>query len=497
MNVRVPSFRQFGELILNVTSFVPGLRRTGGTPRRTDMEFLPAALEILETPPSPVRMALIIVICAFVTVALIWSYVSRVDVIAVAQGKLQPTGRIKVIQPLETSRVLAIDVQNGDLVKAGQVLVELDTSEAAADRSGVLADLTSYEAEVLRRQAAIDAASRRDLKPTLAVAWPERIPQPIRQREERVYAADVLQLSAQVAGLRAQMDQKSAEVQRIETMISAQTDLIATLQQRVSMRDELVKMNAGSKSNLIDATETLQYQKMNIAQQRGQLAEANANLKVIARDIQRTYDTFMADNAQKLADAERQAGDLREKLKKAESRVDHMTLRSPIDGVIQASTLTTIGQIVTTGQELMRVVPDRNALEIECYLPNRDIGFVKPGDHAVIKIEAFPFTRYGTIDAKVVRVARDAIPEPEAEQAERDATRSGQSLTASGGERTQNLVFPVTLVPASSYILVDDRRVPLGAGMAVTAEIRTGSRRMLEYVFSPLVKVGSEAMRER
>lgn len=478
-------------------SLVAARGRLDSSARRTDREFLPAALEILETPPSPIRMGLIVLICAFFFVALTWAYFSRIDIIATAQGKLQPTGRVKVIQPLETSRVLVTKVENGEAVRAGQVLVELDPSDPAADMAGLEANLASYGAEVMRRQAAITGAETRQPATTLSLTWPDSIPPRIREREERVYTADILQLNAQVAGIAAQSEQKAAEQQRLRTMIAAQIDLIDTLKQRVEMRNDAIKLNAGSKSNLIDATETLQYQKTTLAQQKGQLAEADANIVVFAKDIQRTYDTFVADNAQKLAEAERQAGDLAERLKKARARLEHMTLRAPIGGIVQASTITTVGQVVTSGQELMRIVPDRGALEIECYLPNRDIGFVKTGDHAIIKIEAFPFTRYGTIDATVVRVARDAIPEPDAEQAERDETRGGQSLSQAGGQRTQNLVFPVTLRPTHTFIDIDGARVPLGAGMAVTAEIRTGSRRILEYVFSPLVKVGSEAMKER
>lgn len=496
--MRMPLAAQAQSLSASMAKSLADLRyRLNKKARRTDREFLPAALEILETPPSPVRMGLIVIICAFVLVALLWSYFSRIDIIAVAQGKLQPTGRVKVIQPLETSRVLLTKAENGQAVHAGDVLVELDPADAAADAAGVAADLASYSAEVLRRQASIKAAQTDEPSSTLDVAWSAEIPPSIRQREERVYTADILQLRAQVGSLKAQSEQKEAEEQRLRTMITAQNDLITTLEQRVAMRSQLVQMNAGSKSNLIDATETLQYQKTTLAQQKGQLAEAEANMAVYAKDIRRAFETFIADNAQKLAEAERQVGDLSERLKKARSRLDHMTLRSPIDGTIQASTLTTVGQVVTSGQELMRVVPEGAALEIESYLPNKDIGFVKTGDHAIIKIESFPFTRYGTIDAIVTRVARDAIPEPDADQLEKDPSRGMQSVSQAGGQRTQNLVFPVTLRPTESFINIDGTKVQLGAGMAVTTEIRTGTRRILEYVFSPIMKVGSEAMKER
>ena len=479
--------------------------KRGSMPSGADRQFLPAALEILETPPSPVRMALILLICGFVVTALAWSYLSRIDIIAVAQGKLQPTGRVKVIQPLETSRVLAAKVGNGDHVRAGEVLVVLDSAEAAADAAQIAANLASSRAEILRRQAALAVVRAQATRPdrlaklptTLPVAWPDTIPEPIRTREERVYAADILQLAAQVDSLEAQAEQKQAERERLRTMIEAEGVLIATMSERVAMRQALIGSNAGSKSGLIEALEALQTQQTTLMQQKGQKAEAEAGIVVSARDVERAERTFLADNAQKLAEAERQAGDLVERLKKAEARLDHAVLASPIDGTVHASTITTVGQVVTPGQDLMRVVSDNDALDVEAYLPNRDIGFVKPGDHAILKVESFPFTRYGTVDAVVTRVAHDAIPEPDAEQTEKDGTRNPQAMSHDGGQRTQNLVFPVTLRPAHATIDVDGAKIPLGPGMAVSAEIRTGSRRILEYVFSPLVKVASEAMKER
>jgi hemolysin D len=462
----------------------------------SDREFLPAALEILETPPSPIRMALLLLICGFFAVALTWSYLSRIDIIAVAQGKLQPTGHVKVIQPLETSRVLSIKSENGTTVHAGDVLVELDPSEAAADVAEAAASLASFRAEAVRRQAAIKAAESLSTAAPPDIVWPEDFPAANRKREERVYSADLAQLGAQIASLIAQAEQKRAEHQRLESMIAAETELIKTLKERVEMRAQLLEMNAGSKANLLDSTGDMQTQMTTLAQQKGQLAEAEANLSVLAKEVQRVRDTFMADNAQKAGEAERQAEDFQEKLLKAKTRLAHTTLTSPIDGIVQASALTTVGQIVSSGEELMRIVPDGATLEIECYLPNKDIGFVKEGQQAIVKVESFPFTRYGTIEGKVTRVARDAIPEPDADTQEKDPTQPARHV-ANGAQRTQNLVFPVTLQLEKNSVNVDGANMPISAGMAVTVEIRTGSRRILEYVFSPLVQIGSEAIKER
>lgn len=235
-----------------------------------------------------------------------------------------------------------------------------------------------------------------------------------------------------------------------------------------------------------------------LATQTGQFAEAELGLDVIMRDMARTREIFVTDNVQKLAEAERQADDLEQKLAKARARTAHMTLRSPLAGIVHGSSVTTIGQVVAMGEELMRIVPDASVLEVETYLLNKDIGFVRPGQDAIVKLEAFPFTRYGSIGGQVVRVATDAIPEPDAQQIEGNPAKAIRAGGFAGGaQRVQNLVFPVTIRPEATSISADGAVVPLSPGMAVSVEIKTGRRRILEYVFSPLVEVASGAMQER
>lgn len=469
-------------------------------PFRSDQEFLPAALEILETPASPIRMTLILVIAGLVVVSLILAYVGRLDVVAIAQGKLQPTGRVKVIQSLEAGRVRLLHTENGAHVKAGDVLVELDPTEIATEEAGLAAAHASSQAEMTRRRAAIlivRGAPKAKAYTSPPIDWDEGTPKATRIREDRVLTGDLSQLTASIASLDAQARQKMAEQTRLTDMIAAQKKLIMTLQERVTMRATLVERNAGTRASLIDATETLQLQQGALAIHTGQLAEAGAALEVISHEIAKARETFVADNTQKLAEAERTADDTEQRLARVRARREHMTLKSPLDGTVQGLALTTVGQVATVGEELMRIVPDGSVLEIEAYLPNRDIGFVRAGQEATVKIESLPFTRYGTVQGTIVRVGSDAIPEPDAQQIEGNAAKSQRSTFTGGAQRTQNLVFPVTLRPAASSVMADGVQVPLSPGMAVSVEIKTGQRRILEYVFSPLVEIGSQALRER
>ncbi|WP_245459813.1 HlyD family type I secretion periplasmic adaptor subunit [Rhizobium leguminosarum] len=478
-------------------AMVKRARRLAVERRRSDNEFLPAALEIVETPASPTQMALIIIICLLATAVLAWSYIGRIDIFAIATGKIRPASQVKVIQPLETGRVRAFNVTNGTHVHAGDVLLELDPTEATADANELSTGLISYRAETLRRNAVIEVVEQR-VGGKAVIRWPDDIPGDIRSRENRVLEHDLGNLGAQLQSLDAQRAEKLAEREKLEDTTRAEAELIATLQQRVDLRNTLIANSTGTKSTLIDALQSLQDEQATFASDHGQMEQTIAALGTIEADKQRTREAFVSDNAQKLADAERQADQYAQRLVKARAAMEHMTLVSPIDGVVQALSVTTIGQVVTTGQQVMRIVPDDAKLEIEAYAENKDIGFLSEGQEAIIKVESFPFTRYGTLSGTVKRVARDSIPSSDAQLTENDPTqlaKSNTNMTSMG--QTQNLVYPVIITPSKVSIEAEGHDVALSAGMTVTVEIKTGSRRLLEYVFAPLVEVESEAMRER
>ncbi|MBM3607085.1 MAG: HlyD family type I secretion periplasmic adaptor subunit [Alphaproteobacteria bacterium] len=464
---------------------------------RGDSEFLPAALEILETPPSPVRMWLILTICALVVTALAWSIIGRMNIVAIAQGKLQPAGRVNVVQPLETGKVRTINVQNGSRVREGDVLIEMDPADAQADVNGQQALLWALEAEIARRRAAAQTIFQRAPAAPSAIAWPDALPADIRQREQRVLDSDMRQLRSVIESLEAQRAQKQAERARVTGTVQSLEKFIEVLDERVRMRQTLVERNAGARANVIDALERLREQQTALAQQSGQLKEVEANLQVIAKEIEKNFQSAASDNTQRLAAVERQRDDTAQRLARAKARLGNMQLRAPNSGLVQALSVINPTQVLSAGEQVMRVVPEGVELEVEVYVLNKDIGFIKEGQEAVIKVESFPFTKYGTIGARVVRIARDAIPQPDASQIEANPAQATRSSGLGGAQRTQNLVFQVILKPEKETIGIEGETVKLLPGMAVSAEIKTGSRRMIEFVFAPLVTVGSQSMRER
>ena len=504
-----------------------------------DREFLPAALEILETPPPPLPIALIVTICVFALAALIWSCVGRLDVHAVASGKIETAGYSKVIEPLDPGKVAAIHVEAGQSVKAGDLLVELDPAEATADAIAGQDALDASLAEIARRRFAIvavrsaqeveartsgdrdDAAAMKGKsppdgsegrqasalspveelagRPELTIAWDEGLPEPFRLREEAVVRADLTQLSDALKALDKQMAQKLATKKRLGMSIAFQHTLMETLNQRVLMRQQAIDLKVDTKINLYDAKEDLEKSQAELASDEGQLIEIDAALKELQSEKAKSVSQFLADNQNKLADASRKADDARQAFAKAEARLARTKLTAPIDGIVQQTAVTTLGQVVTTGQQLAVITPNGGKLRVEALVANLDIGFVKLGQPAVIKVDAFPFTRFGVLHGKVVKIAPSAIDEQDAKRTLANAAASANTtqlpLTAPG--QPESFVFPVTVALDETVMTIDNATIPLTPGMTVTVEIKTDSRRVIDYLLSPLAKIASEAARER
>ncbi|MGD0764596.1 MAG: HlyD family type I secretion periplasmic adaptor subunit [Roseiarcus sp.] len=488
-----------------------------------DREFLPAALEILETPPAPLPVALMLTICAFVAAALAWSFIGRLDVHAVAPGKIETAGRAKVIEPLDPGKIAAIHVDDGSRVKIGDLLLELDPAEVDADENAARDTLSASLAEIARRRFAIDtvrAVLREPAPPqgqseqdaTLAqleavaadaegrIAWDDAVPAAFRLREQAVLAADVTQLADTLKNLDKQMAQKEATRERLRMSIAFQDTLIETLTQRVNTRQEAIDLKVGTKINLYDAKEELEKSQSMLASDQGQLIETNAALAELQSEKTKTLAQFMADNENKLADAARKADEARQSLAKAAARRARTKLYAPIDGVVQQVAVTTIGQVVTTGQQLLVVTPNEGPLQVQALVANLDIGFVKLGQEAAIKVDAFPFTRFGVAHGKVIRIASEAVDEQQAKRALANAASSANAANAaptSAPGQPEAFVFPVTIALDDSAMKIGDATIRLTPGMTVSVEIKTDSRRVIDYLLSPLAKVASEAMRER
>lgn len=463
-----------------------------------DREFLPAALEIIETPPAPLRVATLWFICVAFLGALAWAWLGSIDIHAVAQGRIQPSGRSKVIQPVEPGKVVAIKVQNGTTVAAGDLLLELDPTETGADREALARDLETARGEAARRSTAIAIARSGVLAPRPAT-YPESVSATVRERENEALTFEIEQLAATIVGLKAQHAANVATIAKLKASLKARERVIALAKERVDMRDKLSKNGSLSRAMVIEV-ET-QYEQLLTTQagEQGQVAEAEAQIETINSKMTETRSQFIADQRVKMLEAERKADHTSQELVKAKVKNERTSLTAPIAGTVQQLAVSTVGQVVASGQSLMVIVPKDSTIEIEAFVQNQDIGFVEAGQPVVVKIEAFPFTRYGTLDGRIERVSRDAVDEREAMGLADPLVAAKQSGATQGAvqSKMQGLVFPATVRLDRTAIVIDGKDIPLTPGMAVTVEILTGRRRAIDYVLSPLREVASTSAHER
>ena len=473
-------------------SLVPAVRTN-----QDHTEFLPAHLEILETPASPKFAMMLWTLCAMLATALAWSCLARLDIYAEAPGRIQPSGRSKIVQPIDNGRVRAIHVVNGDQVKAGDVLIELDPTESGADRAAATAELQSLHGEIARRTTEIIAVQTEIANPT--ISFPQDVAPTFRARDESLFQAEMSQYQAQVESVNAAVAEKTARNQRLRDGIGARQRVIALMRERQTMKATLESKQAGTHAAVIDATQLLENETRSLTDDQGQILENDAATVSLQRKLNQAKRDFLATQNQHLTDALRRRDEVEQTLVKATDRAQRTRLTSPIDATVQQLAVTTLGQVVTVGQPLMVLVPSDSPLEIMALVQNQDIGFVKLGQEAVIKVDSFPFTHYGTLKGSVSRISTEAIDAQEATAASDASTLTGRTNASamSGSQRVQNLVYPVTVQLDQHVINADGKEVPLLPGMQVTAEVLTGSRRVISYVLSPLSETGSQAAHER
>jgi len=459
--------------------------------RGEELAFLPAALEIMETPPSPIGRAIAVMIALLFCVALVWSWWGTVDIVAAAAGKIVPSARTKVIQPFETGVVRAIRVADGQVVQAGDVLVELDPTVNAAERDHLRNDLLAEQLNAARLRAALAVGDNEmaDLTPP-ADADPVLV-----GAQRQLLLNQVTEHRAKIAALARQQAQKEAEQATIAATIHKLEAMIPVVQQRVDIRKTLMERELSSKITYFEILQLLVEQQEDLAVQNSHLHEAEAAVAAIRETRGQAAAEYRRSLSDELTKAEQKASGLAQDLIKAERRTGLQKLASPVDGVVQQLAIHTVGGVVTPAQALLVVVPSDSRLEIEAMVSNRDIGFIHPGQDAEIKIDTFNFTRYGMPHGQVLTVSQDAIIRDQPQ--DRSGDRRLGTQNDSSEPKGQELNYSARISLDRTKMQIDDRMVDLSPGMAVTVEVKTGSRTILSYLLSPLLRYRQDVLRER
>ena len=443
------------------------------TPERSgvESEFLPAALSLQDTPVSPAPRIVAWLIIAFMVITLLWAIFGHVDVVATAQGKIVPNDRIKTIQALETSKVKAIYVKDGQEVKAGDVLIELDSAGTQADHAQAADELMAARLQNARGQALLDAIARR-MSPKLSAI--EGVPADKLQEAQSLVSGQFAEYNAQLARIDSTIAQRNAEVQTTQAQVRKLEQTAPLAAQRAQDYKKLQEDGFISKHATMEQEQVQIEQTADLAAQRSHIKEISASIREaqaqkaeLTAQTRRTSLDSITEAQQKIAAYEQQ-------VLKTEARNGFMTLTSPVDGTVQQLVVFTVGGVVSEAQAVMVIVPHDNPLEVEAYIENKDVGFVKEGQEAEIKVETFQYTKYGTIHAKVISVSHDAI-----------------------NDEKRGLVYMTRIKMDKSSLNIDGTDVKLSPGMAVSAEIKTNQRRVIEYFLSPLMQYGHDSLKER
>jgi hemolysin D len=469
-----------------IIPFRPARKRRG-----EELAFLPAALELVETPPSPLGRAIGAAIIALFCAALLWAWSGSIDIVASATGKILPSGRTKVVQPFETAVVRAIRVQDGQAVRAGDVLIELDPTANETERDHARQDLLAERLNIARLRAALAGGD----DPLADFVPPDGADPELIATQRQLLLNQVTEHRAKVAALTRQQAQKEAEQATTAATLHKLETIIPVVQSRVDIRKVLVEKELGSKLNYFEVLQLLVEQQEEFLVQQSHLHETEAAVAAIRETRGQAVAEFRHTLSDDLAKAEQKAGGLAQDLIKAEQRTRLQILTAPVDGVVQQLAIHTVGGVVTPAQALLVVVPSDSRLEIEAMVSNRDIGFVHAGQDAEIKIDTFNFTRYGLLHGTVLSVSQDAVIRDR--QPDHAGDRAAGAANESSEPKGQELNYSARISLDRTAMQIDDRLVNLSPGMAVTVEIKTGSRKILDYLLSPLLRYRQETLRER
>ncbi|MCO4089659.1 MAG: HlyD family type I secretion periplasmic adaptor subunit [Limnohabitans sp.] len=436
-----------------------------------EAQFLPAALSLQETPVSPAPRVAMWMLIGFAVLALLWAIFGKIEVVATAQGKVVPNDRTKTIQPFETATVKAIHVTDGQQVRAGDVLIELDATMAQADLERLQSILGGVRLQVARGQAMLAAL---DTGQPLKLIRPNGVDEAKFAEAQRLLAGQMAEFSAKQSRIEAETAKREAELRSTQELVNKFEQTVPIARQRAQDFKNLVNQDFVSKHGYLEREQVRIEQEADLANLRSRLKEIEAAL----RDTRSLRAAMMAEtrriNLDSITEGHQNVAALEQELLKAGLRGKLMRLTSPVDGTVQQLAVHTVGGVLTPAQPLMIIVPRDNPLEVEAFLENKDIGFVKPNLDAEVKIETFQYTKYGTIHAKVTSVSHDAI-----------------------NDEKRGLIYSTRVKMEKSSINVDGTPVSLSPGMAVSVEIKTGKRRVIEYFLTPLMQHARESLRER
>jgi len=433
-------------------------RRAANLLEVDEVSFLPAALEIIEQPVSPTARTTTWLLLAGLLLTILWLIFGKLDVVAAARGRLVPADNVKLIQAAETGIVRAIHVRNGQVVRKGQVLVELDPTVSAAEKIQAEAALQTALFDVARARAVLSAMDGNGL----IFTRPPGASRQLIATQRALAAAELAAIEASASGRSADLNAARAARSEAQVQAAKLTETIPLINEQLHAYEGLLARGYAAKLKVIE----MRRQRDVTIRDRDAALEvartAEAQLSGASSEMVQGRAEARTKVLTDLAKAEADARLRQEELIKSQQRSRLQRLISPVDGTITQLSVHTIGGVAEAAKPIMIVVPRDGPLVVEVEILNGDVGFVRVGQPVSVKLEAFPFTRYGTLAGQVESIGSDAVQ-----------------------DEKLGLVYParIRFDPAE---LRKENSIKIIAGMSATADIRTGKRSVMSYFVNPI-----------
>ena len=434
-------------------------------------EFLPSALAIQETPPHPAPRILLWGLMIFIFVVFLWAVIGKTEIVAIADGAIISSDKSQTIQVFEHATVRKVYVRDGSDIHKGDVLLELDHTRPKADLDSITKEIIFSKAKMLRNHAFLEALQNKHA-PVLAKT--SEIPLDIFQKTQQELTSDYNNIQSKLKENTAKIHIINQEITSYHNTVSEKKKLLNIKTERLNNYHELSKHDFMPKNRYLEIQEDVLTLKASIHNLSDLIAEKNAHIANLQSEA-----NVIIENAKNITTKESQEANqkitiLEEDSKKAQNILDTTKIIAPVSGTVQQLSVNTVGGVLTPAQPVMVIVPNDVPLEAEIVFLNKDIGFIKVGQNVHIKIESFPYTKYGMIEGIVSVISGDAIQ-----------------------DEKLGLIYKGRVKLEKSAIRVGNKDIRLVPGMRVTAEIKTDEKRLIDYFLSPLMTNTTEAFRER
>lgn len=431
-------------------------------------DFKPILAEVEEKPPNPIGRAFLWTTIAILGFALIGLIFIKVDVVVTARGKIIPVGDVKVLQPLETGVVSKICVREGDYVKAGSPLIEIDPSVDSADLEGKEKNLNLSRVSMARIRAVLDD---RAFRPS-----GEGRPQEIVDTQVKLYQSQRALYHSTLKEKQLALEEAEHGVRTLQDELTKLENQLAVTQDVEKKQKSLVEIGALAENRFKEKVRERMSQEREVGAKRGQIKEAMARAARVKSEVESFRNSFREKMLSELSSNMQGKNILEAEVTSLNFKKGKRSINAPVSGYVHILSIKTVGGVVTPAQQVVSLVPEDAALMARVLVLNKDAGFVWPGQKCVVKVDTFDFQKYGMIDGTVESVNPFSVEEKE---------NSGDG-------------YPLHVTLASEELKTKDGSThKVRPGMSVSAEIQVGKRRVVEFFLFPIIKYLDEGLKVR